>query len=53
MCIGVLLTWIRVSGPLELQDSCELPCACWEFEPESSGRAASALNLWILSPAPL
>jgi hypothetical protein len=29
-------------------DSCGLPCGCWELR--TSGRAASALNCWAISP---
>jgi hypothetical protein len=55
LCIGVLLAHmsvIRVSDPLELYTGMSY---LWMLgvEPGSSGRAASAVNLWAISPAPL
>jgi len=42
---------IRSSG-IGITDSCEPPCGMLGMEPGSSGRAASALNHWAISPAP-
>ena len=32
------------------QDGCDPFCRCWELNSRSFGRAASALNLWAISP---
>ena len=35
---------------LDLSNSCEPPCMCWELR--SSGRTAGASNHWAISPVP-
>jgi hypothetical protein len=43
---------IRSPG-IGVSDSHELPCECWELNPWSSVRAASALNCPAVSLAPI
>jgi hypothetical protein len=43
-CFTCTNVFARVLDPLELRDSCELQCGCWELNPSLSERVVRALN---------